>query len=176
MNVKYFDKTIRKNVGGGANWKDNMKIIPKKHCVRIKGDDGQWSKEDQYGLFIPAGTCVINAWIKTHDYEGNAYPDNGGRLQITISPWGSWTKKDGSEGSDEQSLADLGLQFNPETEKFDKIDGKDFNKRSETSASYQGASDQSVRTNQQPDLTHYNDREATSTNNTTEEFDDDIPW
>jgi len=176
MNEKYFDKTIRKNVGGGANWKDNMKIIPKKHCVRIRKANGQWSKEDQYGLFIPSGTCVINAWIKTHDYDGNAYPDNGGRLQITITPWGSWTRKDGTEGSDEQSLADLGLQFNPDTEKFEKIDGKDFNKGSETSVTFQGASDQSVRTNPHPDSYVDNKQEATSTNNTNKEFDDDIPW
>tara|TARA_B100000902_G_scaffold120125_1_gene120487 strand:+ start:1570 stop:2100 length:531 start_codon:yes stop_codon:yes gene_type:complete len=176
MSKNYFSKTIRKNQGGGANWKDNMKIIPKKHCVRIKGDDGQWSTEDQYGVFLPSGTCVIHGWIKTHDFDNNPYPDNGGRLEIAIKPWGTWTNKDGSEGSDLQSVTALGLQFNPDTEKFEKIDGKDFNKGSETSVAFQGASDQSVRTNPHPDSYVDNKQEATSTKNINKEFDDDIPW
>lgn len=101
----YFRKEIKKNYGGGAEWKDNMKIIGQQDTVR-RFVDGQWLEEEK-GIFIPSGTCRIEVWIKTKDYNNNPYPDNEGRAEITISPWGHWMGNDGQEKSDELSIANI---------------------------------------------------------------------
>ena len=187
-NKFWFNKTIKSNIGGGAEWKDNMKIIDRRDCVRIKDENGEWSKEDQYGVFIPGGTCVINAWIKTMNDFSNPpepWPDGKGRLQITIAPWGEWTNSDGTKGSDEKSIANMkgkdgikyGFRFNKETHNFEKIEGEDINKGNETTSSFQGGSDKSVRSYPQPDPSvNNNEQEATTTTYSQEVIDDDIPF
>tara|TARA_R110002110_G_scaffold405754_1_gene625115 strand:- start:43 stop:693 length:651 start_codon:yes stop_codon:yes gene_type:complete len=115
----YFRKTIRKNKGGGADWKSNMSIIGQVDTIRRKVD-GKWLPEEK-GVFLPGGTCVIEAWVKTDDFDGNPYPDNEGRLEITIKPWGHWEGKDGKIYGDELSVANLQYDGQNKGRYFDKL-------------------------------------------------------
>jgi len=127
MNKKYFRKVLRKNRGGGADWKDNMKIVPPQDTVR-RLIDGKWEAEEK-GVFIPAGTCLIEVWVKSQDFDGNPYPDNEGRAEVTIAPWGTYKGKDGKTYGDELSIANLsfdgqhkGRYFEKDSQQFQLID------------------------------------------------------
>tara|TARA_R110002167_G_scaffold366304_1_gene594602 strand:- start:409 stop:1056 length:648 start_codon:yes stop_codon:yes gene_type:complete len=102
---RYFKKTIRKNKGGGADWKDNMKIIPPTDTYR-RLVDGVWLPAET-GVCMPSGTSLTEAWVKTHDFDGNPYPDNEARLEVVISPWQTYQGKDGKTYGDELSIANL---------------------------------------------------------------------
>tara|TARA_R110000803_G_scaffold36896_6_gene79358 strand:- start:1522 stop:2166 length:645 start_codon:yes stop_codon:yes gene_type:complete len=115
----FFRKTIRKNKGGYADWKSNMSIIGQVDTIRRKVD-GKWLPEEK-GVFLPAGTCVIEGCVKTHDFDGNPYPDNEGRLEITIKPWGHWKGKDGKIYGDELSVSNLQYDGQNKGRYFDKI-------------------------------------------------------
>lgn len=126
MVKKYFRKVLRKNRGGGADWKDNMKIIPPKDTFR-RFVDGKWQAEEK-GVCMPAGTCLMEVWVKTQDFDGNPYPDNEGRAEITIAPWGTYIGNDGKTYGDELSIANLsydgqnkGRYFDNESQQFQLI-------------------------------------------------------
>ena len=114
----YFRKEIRTNKGGGADWKDNMKIVAGKDTIRRKVD-GEWLPEEK-GIFIPAGTCLIQIWVKHADFDGNPYPDGEGRAEISVSPWGTYQGKDGKTYGDELSVANLSYDGQNKGRYFDE--------------------------------------------------------